>query len=185
MNVAVYALAWLILLGIIYLAVQLMVGATWFRRFRGDRLIICPETKGYEAVKVNASLAGFSAAMGAPALRLEDCSRWPMRAGCGQECLHQIEGAPESCLVGNIVIRWYEGKQCAVCRRPFGHLHWHDHPPALLDSEQRTRLWRDVPFAELPRILASCAPVCWSCHIALTFRREHPDLIVDRHLKAS
>ena len=23
-------------------------------------------------------------------------------------------------------------------------------------------------------------PICWSCHIAETFRRQHPEMVVDR-----
>jgi hypothetical protein len=30
------------------------------------------------------------------------------------------------------------------------------------------------------RFPPSSAPVCWSCHIAESFRRTHPELIVDR-----
>jgi hypothetical protein len=29
---------------------------------------------------------------GVPEVRLKECSRWPERGGCGQDCLIQVEG---------------------------------------------------------------------------------------------
>ena len=28
--------------------------------------------------------------------------------------------------------------------------------------------------------MSASLPVCWNCHVAPTFRREHPGLVVDR-----
>ena len=34
-----------------------------------------------------------------------------------------------------------------------------------------------------PVMLDSYLPVCWDCHIAESFRREHPELVTDRDSK--
>ena len=62
-------------------------------------LITCPETGKPAAVKVDAGQAVRESVLGHPKIRLEECSRWPERQNCGQECLSQIEADPENCLV--------------------------------------------------------------------------------------
>jgi hypothetical protein len=94
--------------------------------------------------------------------------------------LAQIEEAPKACLVWTIINRWYQGQECAYCHKPFGEIHWHDHPPALVNIDQRTVQWNEIAAENLQEALGTHRPVCWSCHIAETFRREHPELVVDR-----
>ena len=156
------------------------LGWVWFN-WRGDRLVTCPETRQPAGVAVDASRAAWTGIRHAPALHLHTCSRWPERQDCGQECLAQVEAAPEDCLVRNILAKWYEGKQCTVCGKPIGEIQWADHRPALLDQEGRTVAWTQVRPEKVPTALATCAPVCWNCHIVQTFCREHPDMVVDRH----
>jgi hypothetical protein len=152
---------------------------TWLE-FRGERLVTCPETKRTAAVSVAAGKAAKAAFQHAPALQLKECSRWPERADCGQDCLSQVEADPAGCLVWNIVSDWYADKQCAFCKKPFGHINWHDHRPALLDRDRKTVQWTDVPPEKLPEIFETHLPVCWNCHIAESFRREHPELVTNR-----
>ena len=52
-------------------------------RFRGKRLVTCPETQRPAAVEVDAARAALSASTGLEHLELQRCSRWPERAGCG------------------------------------------------------------------------------------------------------
>ena len=113
-------------------------------------------------------------------LRLRDCSRWPERAGCGQDCLAQVERAGDDCRVGAIVQEWYRGRKCVYCRRVFDDIHWHDHRPALRTARGVTRQWSEVRPEELPALFAACLPVCWDCHVAESFRHDHPELVVDR-----
>src|SRR5688500_4089125 len=81
--------------------------ATW-RLYRGARVITCPENHEPAAVRVAAARAANSYALsGVASLRLDYCSRWPEQAGCGQECLSEVETGPESCLVRTIVTSWY------------------------------------------------------------------------------
>ena len=165
-----------------FLAVWLIEGAKFYRRFRGKRLIVCPENRKPAAVEVAAASGAFSTLL-APELHLRNCSRWPEKQDCGQYCLSQIEAAPEDCLVTNIVRRWYLAKHCAYCSRPFFHLEWHEHRPALRDPAGKTVQWNEVPAEKLPEVLATHAPVCWHCHVAESFRRAHGELVTDRPVR--
>src|SRR4051812_32154834 len=95
-------------------AILLVVGGwrlirAWWR-YRGMRVITCPENFRPAGVQVDASHAAATAWGRSPDLRLASCSRWPERAGCGQQCLAEITHAPADCLVRNILEKWYAGK---------------------------------------------------------------------------
>jgi|SRR5208282_1242274 len=175
----------LLLIAVLALAIGLFVfraipGVRAYFEYRGKRLITCPETHKAAAVDVAAGEAAFGAFLSEPTLRLRECSRWPERKDCGQDCLKQIEADPENCLVWNIVAQWYEGKKCVFCHKTFGELHRMDHTPALLEPDHTTVEWKDLPPEKLPEVFGSFRPVCWNCHVAETFRRLHPDLVVER-----
>lgn len=167
---------------VVFLALRL--GWAWMT-YRGPRLVTCPETQQPAGVNVDTAHAAWTAIVHPPALRLDACSRWPERQGCGQECLRQVELAPEGCLVRNILGQWYQGKKCAVCGQAFGEIQWVDHKPALLSPEGRTVAWSEVRPEAVPQTLQTHLPVCWNCHIVQTFCREHPDLVVDRSRTAA
>lgn len=175
----------LIVVVVLALAVGLFVfraipGVRAYFTFRGKRLVTCPETHKPEAVEVAVGEAAVGAFLSEPTLHLKECSRWPERQNCGQDCLQQVEADPEKCLVWNIVSKWYEGKTCVFCHKPIGPLHHLDHAPSLLGPDFKTSEWKDVRPEQLPEIFATCQPVCWNCHVAETFRRTHPGLVVDR-----
>lgn len=149
-------------------------------RYRGKRLVICPETQKAAAVELDAAYLAIASALGGANLLLRDCSRWAERERCGQPCLAQIATAPEDCLVRKLVGTWYAGRSCVYCGTPIPGIDWLEHKPALRDPRGRTVQWSDVPPEKLPDVLAKFQPVCWNCHIAETFRREHPQLVVDR-----
>jgi len=174
----VAGVAVLVGLGVLFLFARRLLGA-WLK-YRGTRIVVCPESREMVAVEVDAGHAAFSAPQGRPQLRLEACTRWPERKGCGQECLGQIESAPEACLLRNILADWYAGKSCAVCGRTFGVIQWHDHKPALLGRDGVTVEWDGFKAEQVVDVLASHEPVCWDCHIAETFRHEHPELVTER-----
>jgi hypothetical protein len=158
-------------------------GIRAYFEYRGKRLITCPETQKAAAVNVASGEAAIGAFLAEPTLRLKECSRWPEREDCGQECLQQIEVGPANCLVWNIVSKWYEGKNCAFCRKPIGELRHLDHAPALIGPDFKTAEWKDFRPEELPEVFSKYLPVCWNCHVAATFRRLHPDLVVDREFE--
>jgi hypothetical protein len=149
-----------------------------YRKWHGTRIVTCPETHASVAVVVDARHPARSA--GIDDLRLKQCSRWPERRDCGQECLRQIELAPEDCLVRNILTRWYEKRACAFCGSRFGTIHSWDNKPGFVGRDGATlMLCSDVPDGKLPDVLATHQAVCWSCYIAEEFRRNHPELVVD------
>ena len=178
MTIELYLIVIFIALAAVYFVVPLVVGA--YIKYRGKRVITCPETRKPAAIEVDARHAALSAAVSHPDLRLKSCTRWPERQDCGQECLLQVELSPEDCLVRNILTNWYADKQCVSCGRQIGEIHWLDRKPALLSPEGKTVQWSDVPPEQVPGVLATHFPVCWDCHITETFCREYPDMIVDR-----
>lgn len=149
-------------------------------RYRGKMLFTCPETRKPACVKVAAADAARSSLAGRPKIHLSECSRWPERQNCGQECLSQLGADPQNCLVWNKVSDWYRNRTCAYCHKLFSELNWHDHKPALLSPDQETVQWSEVPAERLPELFETHLPVCWSCHIAQTFRRKYPEKVVDR-----
>jgi len=155
------------------------VRAYW--QARGKRLVTCPENHCAAAVKLDAQGAGIRAFRGGIYHCLQDCSRWPEMRDCAQDCLSQVETLGQGCLVRNIVAGWYQGKSCVYCHKPVDSAaEWTGHMPALLAPDSKTVSWGDVPAEKLPEIFATHKPVCWSCHVAETFRREHADLVTDR-----
>ena len=177
----------LTLLGIALLAV--VVGLILFRAIpgvqnyftsRGKRLITCPETLTKVGVEVAPKKAAAWAFAGEFDLRVDQCSRWPERRDCGQECLQQIEADPENCLVWNIVSNWYEGQRCVYCHKSFGPLRHFDHAPALMGPDRKTVEWNHFQPEQLPELFSTCKPVCWGCHVTETLRKEHPELVVYR-----
>ncbi len=151
-----------------------------FFKFRGTRVVTCPETNRPAAVTVDAVHAATTAPFDKPELRLNSCTRWPEHKNCGQECIHQIELAPEGCLARHMLTSWYEGKSCVVCGKAFHEIQWSDHKPGLMSPEHRITEWKDVPPETIPDVLASHSAVCWDCVIAESFRHDHPELVVDR-----
>jgi len=152
-----------------------------FLRARGKRLVTCPETHCAAAVELDAKGAALKAFRVGDYLCLQDCSLWPERQDCAQECLSEVEALGKGCLVRNVVAGWYKGKVCVYCHKPVDDAaNWTGHMPALLTPESKTVSWAEVPAENLPAIFATHQPVCWSCHIAESFRREHPELVTDR-----
>ena len=77
-----------------YLGHRVIHGIRVYFRFRGTRLLTCPETHEAAVVEVAARSMALQAILDEPCLRLSECSRWPMRKDCGQDCLRQVEARP-------------------------------------------------------------------------------------------
>jgi hypothetical protein len=79
------------LIAILIFAAALWFGFRWLvrssSRYRGTRIVTCPETKEPAIVEVDALHASLTSTVGLPDIRLEECSRWPIKEQCGQECL--------------------------------------------------------------------------------------------------
>jgi hypothetical protein len=177
MKIFLIGLLALISASLIY---KLIGGLRLYLKLRGKRLVTCPATNETVEVNMPAGRVAIEGLVGPPRLRLNECSGWPDRQNCGQECLKQIEAAPEDCMVRTIISEWYEGRKCIYCHKPFGEIKWHDHKQALMGADQRSFLWDEIPAASLPDVLQTHQPVCWNCHMAQTFCREHPGLVSDQ-----
>ncbi len=169
-----------VLIGLGALAVFAALAFVFWWRNRGTRVVTCPENHEPVGVEVDGLRLALSSAFGLPHLRLSDCTRWPEKRGCGQECLSQVEAAPRDCLVRSMVARWYRGKVCVFCRKPLDEHELWQHKPCLMSPAKETLEWAQVPPETLPRVLETHKPVCWNCHLAETFRRRFADLVVDR-----
>src|SRR5947207_5168516 len=130
---------------VVALTVWLTGAGRVFVRYRGKMLFTCPESGKAVCVKVAAVDAARSSLVGRPKIHLSQCSRWPERQNCGQQCLTQIGPEPQNCLVWTKVSEWFRGKSCLYCHKPFSELHWHDHSSALLSPDHKTVEWSEVP----------------------------------------
>jgi len=76
---------------VVFTALVLFIPALWGRetysRYLAPRAVICPETHQPVGVTIDARHAAATALRGKPEFRLSDCTRWPERGDCGQECL--------------------------------------------------------------------------------------------------
>lgn len=143
---------------------------------RGPRLVTCPETGLPAAVEIDVRHSAVRSTLGRPHLRLQDCSRWPVRAECGQACRHDLEAAPEDTRVSRILDRFYADKQCALCGWSFGTIPNASTEVAVLGPDGVTYEWSDFAADTLPIVLRSHAPVCWHCHVRRSYRRRHPEI---------
>ena len=72
-------------IGLVYVVAPIALGA--YFRYRRPRTVACPETGLAEEVRIDAWHAAATAVPGPIRLAIDDCSRWPERAGCRQRCL--------------------------------------------------------------------------------------------------
>jgi hypothetical protein len=149
-------------------------------RYRGVRLVTCPETKRPAAVGIDVGTAAITALVeGVPRVRLAACSRWPDPFPCDQACLVEVARNGRAATVVAIARRWFGGHRCAFSGRSTATA-GSGHEPAIIGVDGVIRQWSAISPEQLPDLFASRAAVCWDCHIAETFRRAHPELVVDR-----
>ena len=177
MTTLLYLVVTAVVAGALYALLRRPVSE--YIRMRGARVITCPDSQQPAAVTVDARHAAFTAAGGHEHLRLDSCSRWPEKAGCGQGCLEQIATQPMDCLVKEQVSRWYADKSCAICGTALGAVEWASHKPALRAPDGGTLEWSDVRPETMFDVMRTHAAICWDCHVAETFRRQRPDLVLD------
>ena len=72
-----------------------LLGMQVHKQYSGTRVVACPENRRQVAVSFDAVRAARTVLVGNPSLRIADCTRWPERANCRQECM------PEALLAGN------------------------------------------------------------------------------------
>jgi hypothetical protein len=92
--------------------------------------------------------------------------------------------APAGTRAGDLLRAWFAGKTCAICERPIPPIHRIEQHPGLMNpasSSHEVIAWEQFARDEhLPDMLETHAPVCSNCVMAETFRRQYPDLVVER-----
>ncbi len=166
---------------LVALAVAAVMFVKRYVKYRGKRVITCPETSCHEAVELDASLAAMSSLFNQTELRLSSCTRWPERQDCAQQCIREIETSPFGCALRAMLDNWYKGKECIYCHCVFDEILWFDHKPALQSPDGHIVEWKDIRPEAIPDVLHTHQPVCWNCSIVENFRTEHVDLVTDRH----
>ena len=89
----------LVILGVLAIGlvtVVLPVALTTLSDHREPRSLPCPETGQPANVQVDAGRAARAAIFGRVRLAVQNCSRWPDRAACGQGCIPPLVEAPVS-----------------------------------------------------------------------------------------
>jgi hypothetical protein len=77
---------------------------------------------------------------------------------------------------------FFEAKSCAACGRAIPPVHAGELRPGLLNPDTHETIgWDDIPDGNLRATLATHKPICSNCVTLETFRRQHPELVVDRH----
>jgi len=85
---------WIVITSIVAVAllyVLLPLVAETFRRFRGTKSLKCPIAGEEVNIDLDARRAALTSALGRVLLRVKNCSLWPERKDCAQDCVHLPE----------------------------------------------------------------------------------------------
>lgn len=75
---------------------------------------------------------------------------------------------------------FFDGKECAICKRPIPPVHRTGLKPGLLNpATHEIHSWDEIPQADLSAALETHLPVCPACEVAESFRQRFPNLVVD------
>jgi hypothetical protein len=85
MNRVLLLIAAVVGLGVIYNIVPVVIYT--YRRYRGRKTVICPDTGQIAEVDAKALQAGLWSAVGVDRARIKWCSLLPRKKGCEEECL--------------------------------------------------------------------------------------------------
>ena len=75
----------IIALGGLYVLLPLVIHT--FQRYRNKRVMTCPETGSPAEINIDAQRAAFSSAFGRPLLKIKNCTLWPKKKGCDEDCI--------------------------------------------------------------------------------------------------
>jgi hypothetical protein len=94
----------------------------------------------------------------------------------------QARGNPHDAATTAQLKHFFEGKSCAACGRPIPPVHAGELRPGLLNPNTHDAIaWADIPATDLSATLQSHSTICSNCLTLETLRRQHPELVVDRH----
>lgn len=83
-----------LLLVLSFVPLLFLLGRAYFR-FRGARMVTCPETGELTKVRLDATKAAFSSISDGAELSVTACDRWPEHKGCKQGCVDESAPAPQ------------------------------------------------------------------------------------------
>ena len=145
---------------------------TWIR-FRGMRVVTCPETRRSAGVAVDIGHAMFSKVWEGADVRIATCSRWPDRRGCEETCVRQIQASVDGTRARTIAARFFQGRRCAICQRRIEPLGRSTSQPGFMNPVTREVVaWIHVPPQNLPDAISSRRALCPDCTVAESSR--HP-----------
>ncbi|MGA7293034.1 MAG: DUF1761 domain-containing protein [Terriglobales bacterium] len=102
-------LLFLLLLFLAGACLILLLPALWgeqtYHTYREGRTVNCPETHAPASVRFNACRAAWTSLSGPTKLQMTDCTRWPERAECGQECFQDAIHAKSATPVDHVAWR--------------------------------------------------------------------------------
>ena len=81
----VLLIAGIIGFGLTFVLVPVFIDA--YRQYRYRKVISCPQTHGLAEVILDSGRAALGAAVGRPVIRVKNCSLWPKREGCDENCV--------------------------------------------------------------------------------------------------
>ena len=143
---------------------------------RGRQSAICPENGEPVDIEVDRKYAFWTALRGQEHSRLQSCTRWPEKGDCGQECLAQVDPAPEN--VERLMLAGTRAR-CAPSaparlRRPIGGAAvWHGST-----SNSKLVELRQVNLRQLQSALEEMRPLCWTCHQEERVRQAVPPRVL-------
>jgi hypothetical protein len=182
---ALFPLALFVVGAVLLVALPVGISLQSYFRNRGRRSVICPDNHEPVTVEMDSRYALRTALRGQEHERLQSCSRWPGKGDCGQECLAQVDPTPEN--LERLLLKWYEGKTCAICDRPLTPADWRRSRLALLNEKQKLFELRHMHLDEIPSALDQMVPLCWNCHQEERARQATPPRILkgDRKFRSA
>ncbi|MBI3015125.1 MAG: hypothetical protein HYY65_08730 [Candidatus Tectomicrobia bacterium] len=85
MKAPLLVAAAIVALGVLYVLVPVVIEV--FLRFRARRMLRCPQTGTDAEVQLDARKAALTSAFGPEKTQVQDCSLWPEKEGCQQDCV--------------------------------------------------------------------------------------------------
>jgi len=150
----------------------LVLPALWAReirnRYAGSRAVTCPETRRQVAVSLDATHAARTGLNRRPDVRIADCTRWPERSKCGQDCIPEA-ARQEPYTQGEIRVRTKKIYHLPILLAAFASWYlgavWHSH--FLLRAQWMAALGLSQP--DMKRIVSWYSPHLLSVGVCLLF----------------
>ena len=75
---------------------------------------------------------------------------------------------------------FFDGKACAICKRPIPPVHGVGLKPGLMDpATKHIHSWVEIPNVDIPKALETHVAICSECEVAESFRQRFPNLVTD------